>query len=115
MFFINFFILNHIVEYFITVKGLTRICDTTHTGHHTQNIVRVSIHSDLGSVGSNNSSRRKDKLEGSIVDSGEVTRAAGLMLLRSEQQPEPERRGRRFNRGPRGPASSSPAIARLSP
>ena len=61
-----------------------RIRHATHTGHHTQDIVRVSIHSDLGSVGSNNSSRRKDKLEGSIVDSGEVACAAGLMLLGPE-------------------------------
>ena len=68
----------------VMCRSLTTIGYTTHTCHHAQDIVRVSIHSDLGSVGSNNSSRRKDKLEGSIVDSGEVACAAWLVLLRPE-------------------------------
>ena len=76
---------------YITIKTLyvgflRAVGDTTHTSHDTEDIVRVSIDSDLGGVGSNNSSGRKDELEGSIVDSGEVACAAGLVLLRLQSE-----------------------------
>ena len=63
------------------MQCLIGVSNTGHSTHDSQHVVVNSVHSDLSSVNTGNSSGRKDKLENSIVDSGEVARPAGLMFL----------------------------------
>jgi hypothetical protein len=63
---------------------LVRICNTGHTAHHTENVVVDGIDTHLGSGNTADSRRRKDKLENSVVNSGEVARSRRLVLLRAQ-------------------------------
>ena len=66
--------------------SLGRICYAAHSCHHAEDVVTVSIHSDLGSRGSSNSSRGEHQLESGVIDSGEVARSGRLMFLRSQSK-----------------------------
>ena len=63
------------------VYRLVGVRDTSHTAHHAEDVVVNGVDADLGSVGSGNRARRKDKLEDSIVNAREVARPAWLMLF----------------------------------
>lgn len=63
---------------------LIRVRDTSHTTHDTEDVVVNGVHTDLGSGGTRNRASRKDKLEDSIVNAGEVARTGRLVLLRAE-------------------------------
>lgn len=59
----------------VTKNNLRRISNARHARHYAEHVVRVGINTDLSSGNTGNSVGRKDKLEGGIVDSGEVARA----------------------------------------
>lgn len=59
----------------VTKNNLRRIGNACHARHYAEHVVRVGINTDLSSGNTGNSVGRKDKLEGGIVDSGEVARA----------------------------------------
>ena len=61
--------------------NLIGVCDTSHTGHYTKDIVIDGIDTDLGGIDSRDGSGGKDKLKDSVIDSGEITRATGLVFL----------------------------------
>jgi hypothetical protein len=63
---------------------LVGISHSRHAAHDTENVVVNGIHTDLSSGSSRNGRGRKDKLENSVIDSGEVARPAGLVFLRSQ-------------------------------
>jgi hypothetical protein len=67
-------------------KCLIAVGKTTHTGHNSQHVIVGSINTDLGSLGTLNSCVGEDKLEGSIVNTGEVASSSGLVLLRAESK-----------------------------
>ena len=67
-------------------KCLIAVGKTTHTGHNSQHVIVGGINTDFGSLGTLNSCVGEDKLEGSIVNTGEVASAGGLMLLRAESK-----------------------------
>ena len=57
-----------------------------HTTHDTENIVVGSIDTNLGSSGTFHCSVGEDKLESSIVNSGEVACTTGLMFFRAKSK-----------------------------
>jgi hypothetical protein len=57
---------------------------TTHTTHDTEDVVVGSIDTDLGSLGSLNCGVGKNKLEGGVINTGEVASAGRLVLLRAK-------------------------------
>ena len=63
---------------------LIGISQTAHTRHNSQHVVVGSIDTHLGSLGTFNSGVGKNELKSSVINSGEVARARGLMLLRAE-------------------------------
>ena len=71
---------------FNQVKYLVGVGKTTHTTHYTENVVVSGIDADLGSLVSGNGVVRKDKLESSVVDSGEVAGTRRLVLLRAKSE-----------------------------
>ena len=56
----------------------------SHAAHHAEDVVVHGVHTDLSSGSSRNRAGRKDKLEDSIVNAGEVARTRGLVLLGAE-------------------------------
>ena len=60
---------------------LVRVRETSHATHDTENVVVGSIDANLGSLDTLNGSVGENKLESSVVNAGEVARAAGLVLL----------------------------------
>ena len=60
---------------------LVRVREPSHTAHNTENVVVGSIDTNLGSLDTLNGSVGENKLESSVVNAGEVARAAGLVLL----------------------------------
>jgi len=54
--------------------------------HHSQNVVIDGVDTHLSGGSASNRGGGKDKLENSVVDSGEVARAAGLVFLRAERK-----------------------------
>jgi len=60
---------------------LVGVRETTHAAHDTENVVVGSIDANLGSLDTLNGSVGENKLESSVVNAGEVARAAGLVLL----------------------------------
>jgi hypothetical protein len=71
-------------NYYNFYIDLVGIRHTSHTAHHAKDVVVNSVYAHLGSVGSRNSRGRKDKLENSVIDSGEVARSARLVLFRAK-------------------------------
>ena len=72
---------------FVTQKcwsHLIAVGNTSHTRHHTENVVIDSIDTNLSSGSSGNSGGRENKLKNGIVDSGEVAASTGLVLLGSK-------------------------------
>lgn len=63
---------------------LIRVSDTSHTTHHAEDVVVHGVHTDLGGGSARNRAGRKDKLEDSIVNAGEVARTGRLVLLGAE-------------------------------
>jgi hypothetical protein len=70
----------------VTKQRLVGVSKTTHTGHDTENVVIGSIDTNLGSLGALNGSVGENKLKGSIVNAGEVTGPAWLMLFGSQSK-----------------------------
>ena len=68
----------------MVILYLVGVSHARHATHDTENVVVHGIHTDLSSGSSRNSRGRKDKLENSVIDSGEVARPAWLMFLRSQ-------------------------------
>jgi hypothetical protein len=64
--------------------SLAQMVKASHARHNSEHVVVGGIDTDLGSLGSLNGGVGEDKLEGSVIYSGEVARAAGLMFLRAE-------------------------------
>ena len=60
---------------------LVGVGETTHAAHDTENVVVSGIDTNLGSLDTLNSGVGENKLESSVVNAGEVARAAGLVLL----------------------------------
>jgi hypothetical protein len=52
--------------------------------HDSEHVIVGRVHADLGSLGSLNGGVGENKLEGSVIDSGEVAGARRLVLLRSQ-------------------------------
>jgi hypothetical protein len=75
------FFIFYILQY--AVKLIT-VSYSRHARHYTENVVVGSIDTDLSSGSTTDSGAGKDKLKGSIVDSGEVTAARRLVLLRAK-------------------------------
>ena len=68
-------------------KGrLVAVGNTSHTTHNTKNVVICGVNSNLGGRCSGNSSRRKNKLKSSVVNSGEVACSRGLVFLRAKSE-----------------------------
>jgi len=65
---------------------LVGISKASHARHNSEHVVVGGIDTDLGSLGSLNSGVGEDKLEGSVIYSGEVASSAGLVLLRSQSK-----------------------------
>jgi len=61
--------------------NLIGVSHASHTGHYTKDIVIDGIDTDLGGIDSRDGSGGKDKLKDSVIDSGEITRATGLVFL----------------------------------
>ena len=70
---------------FITLY-LIGVSQTTHSTHDTEDIIIGSIDTHLGGLGSLNSGVGEHKLEGGIVDTGEIAGSSGLVLLRAESE-----------------------------
>jgi hypothetical protein len=66
--------------------SLAQMVKASHARHNSEHIVVGGIDTDLGSLGSLNSGVGEDKLEGSVIYSGEVASSAGLVLLRSQSK-----------------------------
>jgi hypothetical protein len=66
--------------------SLAQMVKASHARHNSEHVVVGGIDTDLGSLGSLNSGVGEDKLEGSVIYSGEVACAAGLVLLRSQSK-----------------------------
>ena len=66
--------------------NLVGVSNTSHTAHYTKDVVVNGIYTDLGSVGARYCVGRKDKLKDSVVNSGEVAAARGLVFLRAESK-----------------------------
>jgi len=54
------------------IERLVGVSDASHATHDTENVVVNSVDTDLGSSSSGNCRSRKNKLENSVVNSGEV-------------------------------------------
>ena len=65
----------------IYAVNLITISHACHAGHYTKDIVIDGIDTDLGGIDSRDGSGGKDKLKDSVIDSGEITRATGLVFL----------------------------------
>jgi hypothetical protein len=65
-------------------KYLVGISQTSHTAHDTQNVVVDGIDTHLGSVGTLNSGVGENKLQSGVINTREVARAGGLVLLGSQ-------------------------------
>ena len=66
--------------------NLVGVSNTSHTAHYTKDVVVNGIYTDLGSVGARYCVGRKDKLKDSVVNSGEVACARGLVFLRAKSE-----------------------------
>ena len=66
--------------------NLVGVSNTSHTAHYTKDVVVNGIYTDLGSVGARYCVGRKDKLKDSVVNSGEVAAARGLVFLRAKSK-----------------------------
>jgi len=61
-----------------------RIRKASHATHHTKNVVIHGIHANLSSVGALNGGVGENKLQSGVVNTREVARAGGLVLLGSQ-------------------------------
>jgi hypothetical protein len=66
--------------------NLVAVGGTSHATHYAEHVVVNSVYTDLGGVGARYSVGRKDKLKDSVVNSGEVAAARGLVFLRAESK-----------------------------
>jgi hypothetical protein len=66
------------------LKYLVAIREAAHTAHHTQNVVVDGIDTHLGSVGTLNGGVGENKLQSGVINTREVARAGGLVLLGSQ-------------------------------
>jgi len=66
------------------IKLLIAIRETTHTTHDAENVVVGGIDAYLGSLGSLNCGVTENKLEGSVINTGEVAGTGRLVLLRAK-------------------------------
>jgi hypothetical protein len=63
---------------------LVGVSNTSHTRHHTENVVVNSVHTDLGGRDTGNGGGRENELEDSVINAGEVATATGLVFLRAK-------------------------------
>ena len=66
--------------------NLVAVGGASHATHYAEHVVVNSVYTDLGGVGARYSAGRKDKLKDSVVNSGEVAAARGLVFLRAESK-----------------------------
>jgi len=78
LFFFNDFESDYKPQYLVGVSN------TRHATHDTKDIVINGIYTYLGSVGTANSSGRKNKLKNSVINSREVACSRWLVLLRAK-------------------------------
>ena len=67
-------------------KRLVAVRKTTHAAHDAEHVVVERIHADLGRAARRNRVERNRELERRLVDTREVARAAGLVLLGAERE-----------------------------
>jgi hypothetical protein len=65
---------------------LVAIGKTTHTRHHAEHVIVGSVHIDSGRGGGANRVVRHREEERGVVDTGQVARTRGLVLLRGESE-----------------------------
>ena len=70
----------------IILTRLVTVSNTSHATHYTKDVVTGSIDTDLSSGSTSNSSAGKNKLKGSIVNTGEVAASRGLVFLRAKSK-----------------------------
>ena len=70
----------------VKLKCLVGVGKTSHAAHDTKHVVVGGIDTDLSGLGSLNSGVGEHKLKGSVVDTGEVAGASGLVLLRAKSE-----------------------------
>ena len=61
--------------------NLITVCKTTHTTHDTKDIVVGGVDTDLSGGIQTDASGRKDKLQGSVIDSGHIACTGRLVLF----------------------------------
>jgi hypothetical protein len=66
--------------------NLVAVGGASHATHYAEHVVVNGVYTDLGGVGARYSAGRKDKLKDSVVNSGEVAAARGLVFLRAESK-----------------------------
>ena len=66
------------------MSNLVRVCEASHPGHDTQDIVAAGVNADLGGLVGADSSCGNHEPKGGVVDSGEIAGAGWLVLLRLE-------------------------------
>ena len=65
-------------------KCLVAVREATHAAHDAEHVVVERVYADLGRASTRNRVERNRKLERGLVDTREVARAAGLVLLGAE-------------------------------
>ena len=63
------------------VPNIIAISNSGNTGHHEENVIVNSVHTDLSSVDTRHSSGGEHQLQNRVVDSGEVARSARLVFF----------------------------------
>ena len=65
----------------ILIINLVRVCETTHSAHDAEDVVVSSVDADLSGLDTLDGVVGKNKLEGCVINSGEVTAATRLVLF----------------------------------
>ena len=65
----------------ILIINLVRVCETTHSAHDAEDVVVRSVDANLSGLDTSDGVVGKDKLEGCVINSGEVTAATRLVLF----------------------------------
>ncbi len=63
------------------INNLITICETSHTTHDAKDIVVGGVNADLGGLGTFNGGVGENKLEGGVIDAGEVAGARWLVFF----------------------------------
>lgn len=70
----------------LIISCLVAVCKTAHTAHHTQHVVVHRVDADLSRALTTDRVDGQRQVQRRLVDTREVARAAGLVLLRLERK-----------------------------